>query len=136
MPDKKSLTFVLMDPPYETARSTTAYRLIDVAARRGYSVTVFAYEGAAAQPFAKQIPHANSVHACDVSAEDHPNPREWIASLMAEAKKNGGVLDWINCGLCVDERGAGEFAAGRRGSPADFNTFIQASTNVLTIGTR
>ena len=42
MSEKKSLTFVLMDPPYENARSTTALRLLDIAARRGYDLNVFA----------------------------------------------------------------------------------------------
>ena len=70
MSDKKTLTFLLMDPPYENARSTTALRLIDVALRRGFDVNVFAYEGAVALPFAKQAPHANAVHGRDVAAED------------------------------------------------------------------
>ena len=137
MPDQKTLTFVLMDAPYESARSTTAYRLIDIAARRGHTIKVFAYEGAAAQPFIKQIPHANSVHACDVNAEDHPNPKEWIAALMTEAKKNGGALEWINCGLCVDERGVGEAIPGVvRGSPADLLKISEASVNTLVIPTK
>ena len=33
--DKKTLTFVLMDAPYENARTTTAFRLIDSALRKG-----------------------------------------------------------------------------------------------------
>ena len=54
-----TLTFVLNDPPYESARSTTALRLIDLAVKRGINVNVFAYEGAAALAFAKQKPHGN-----------------------------------------------------------------------------
>ena len=46
MTDRKTLTFALMDPPFESARSTTALRLIDAALRRGHNVNVFAYEGA------------------------------------------------------------------------------------------
>src|SRR5256884_7096092 len=76
----KTLTFALMDPPYEDARSTTALRLIDLALRRGHSVNVFAYEGAVYLPFAKQAPHPNAVHGRDVEQEDHPNPKNWIAS--------------------------------------------------------
>ena len=38
MADKKTLTFALMDAPYENPRSTTALRLIDIAVRRGYDV--------------------------------------------------------------------------------------------------
>ena len=31
---KTTLTFALMDPPYESENLTTAFRLLDVAARR------------------------------------------------------------------------------------------------------
>ncbi len=48
----KTLTFALMDPPFENARSTTALRLIDIAIKKGYDVNVFAYEGAVYLPFA------------------------------------------------------------------------------------
>ena len=34
MADKKTITIAIMDAPYENARSTTALRLIDLAARR------------------------------------------------------------------------------------------------------
>src|SRR5258708_5029182 len=118
MPAKKTLTFVLMDAPFENGRTVTALRLIDIAARRGYDTTVFAYEGAVALPFARQAPHANAVHGRDTAEEDHPLPKEWIAAVIAEAARNGGRVDWINCGLCVDERGVGEAIEGvRRGSP-------------------
>jgi len=133
----RTLTFVLNDPPYESARSTTALRLIDAAIRRGHDVNVFAYEGAVALPFAKQAPHANAVHGRDVAAEDHPNPKDWIAALLAEAAKQGRKVDWVNCGLCVDERGVGEAVAGtRRGSPADLWKFVQQSTATLVIPTK
>src|SRR5947209_2495592 len=101
MADKKTLTFVLMDAPYENARSTTAFRLIDAAIRRGHDVKVFAYEGAVALAFAKQAPHGNAVHGRDAAQEDHPNPKDWIASLQRAAEESGGKLEWINCGLCV-----------------------------------
>jgi tRNA 2-thiouridine synthesizing protein D len=43
----------------------------------------------------------------------------------------------VNCGLCVDERGAAEAIEGvRRGSPADFWNFAQNSVNTLVIGTK
>ncbi|WP_333844319.1 DsrE/DsrF/TusD sulfur relay family protein [Pelomicrobium sp.] len=137
MATRKTLTFALMDPPYESARSTTALRLIAIAARRGYQINVFAYEGAVCLPFAKQTPHANAVHGRDVEEENHPLPRKWIAALIKEAKENGGRLDWVNCGLCVDERGVGEAIEGvRRGSPADFWKMAEASDNTLVIPTK
>ena len=137
MADKKILTFAIMDAPYENARSTTALRLIDLAVRRGFDVNVFAYEGAVSLPFAKQAPHANAVHGRDVKEEDHPNPKDWIAALLEAAAKAGGKIDWVQCGLCVDERGAAESIPGlRRGGPPDFWKFVEASDNTLVIPTR
>lgn len=133
----KTLTLALMDAPFENPRSTTALRLIDIAVRRGYNVNVFAYEGAVYLPFAKQAAHANAVHGRSVEEENHPLPRVWIQALMREAAAHGAKLDWINCGLCVDERGAAEAIEGvRRGSPADFWNFAQNSDNTLVIGTK
>lgn len=137
MADKKTLTFALMDPPYEDARSTTALRLIDICARRGHDINVFAYEGAVYLPFARQEAHPNAVHGRDVEEEDHPLPKEWVAAVIKEAEKNGGKVDWVNCGLCVDERGAGEWIEGvRRGTPADFWQMAESSDNTLVIPTR
>ena len=137
MADRKTLTFVLMDPPFENARTTTALRLLDIAARRGYNLNVFAYEGAVSLAFAKQAQHANSVHGRDAEQENHPLPKDWVAAVIAEAGRNGGKVDWVQCGLCVDERGAGECIDGlRRGSPADLLKFADSSDNTLVIGTR
>jgi tRNA 2-thiouridine synthesizing protein D len=137
MSDKKKITISIMDGPFEDARTVTALRLVDIAARRGYDITVFAYEGAAALSFLKQAPHANAVHGHDVEEEDHPLPKDWVASLLETAKENGGSIDWINCGLCVDERGVGEAVEGtRRGSPADLWKAAEASDGTLIIGTR
>lgn len=137
MAEKKTLTFAIMDAPYESARSTTALRLMDIAARRGYDINVFAYEGAVYVPFAKQQGHPNPVHGHDVEAEDHPLPKEWVSALIKETAKNGGKLDWVNCGLCVDERGAGDWVDGvRRGTPGDFWQMAVASDNTLVIPTK
>ena len=139
MADRKTLTFVLMDPPYETPRSTTALRLLDIAARRGYNLNVFAYEGSVNLAFAKQTPHPNAVHGRDVTQEDHPNTKDWVAAVVEEATKNGGKVDWVQCGMCVDERGAGEWIqvpALRRGAPADLVKFTEESDNTLVIPTR
>jgi tRNA 2-thiouridine synthesizing protein D len=132
----KTLTFALMDPPFESARSVTALRLVDRALARGHRVNVFAYEGAVALPFAAQKPHANAVHGRDLEAEDHPVPREWVAALLEAAAARGTRLDWVNCGLCVDERGAEPAVTGtRRGSPADFARMIEQSDNTLVVPT-
>ncbi len=137
MAENKTLTFALMDPPYENARSTTAFRLLDIATKRGYNINVFAYEGAVSLPFALQEAHPNAVHGRDVEEENHPLPRKYIAALMQSAADNGGTLDWVNCGLCVDERGMGEAIEGvRRGSPADFWAFAEGSDNTLVIPTK
>lgn len=137
MATKKTLTFLLMDAPYESARSTTALRLVDAALRRGFDVNVFAYEGAVGLPLAGQTPHANAVHGHDVVEEDHPNPKEWVTALFRQAERSGSRLDWVQCGLCVDERGASEWVPGpRRGSPADFAAFVEQSANTLVIPTK
>jgi tRNA 2-thiouridine synthesizing protein D len=134
---KKNLTFVLMDAPYENARTVTAFRLIDVAVRRGHDVTVFAYEGAVSLAVAKQAKHSNAVHGRSVEEEDHPLPREWVEALLAKAAETGSKVDWINCGLCVDERGVAEAVPGtRRGSPADLWKAADAGDNTLVIGAR
>jgi tRNA 2-thiouridine synthesizing protein D len=134
---KKTLTFVLMDAPFENARTTTAFRLIQAAISHGHAVNVFAYEGAVALAFAHQKQHANAVHGRDAQQEDHPLAKDWISHLLADAAKHDVQLDWVNCGLCVDERGVGETVAGvRRGSPVDLWKMAQASDNVLVIATK
>ena len=52
---KQHLAFLLMDAPYEQARTTTGFRLVDLALKRGHDVTVFCYEGAVSLAFAKQM---------------------------------------------------------------------------------
>jgi tRNA 2-thiouridine synthesizing protein D len=137
MADRKTLTIAIMDAPYESARSTTALRLIDLAARGGYNINVFANEGAVLQPFAAQKPHPNAVHGRTVEEENHFIPKDAIAALMRAAAANGGKIDWVNYGLCVDERAAADAIPGvRRGSPADFWAMAEASDNTLVIATR
>lgn len=137
MPESRKLTFCLMDPPFEQARTLTAFRLIDAAVRAGHQVRVFAYEGAVALAFARQSKHANAIHGHDVLEEDHPLTRDWITSLQGVAERCGGRLEWINCGLCVDERGVQEAVSGvGRGSPADLWKWAEDSHNTLVIGTR
>jgi tRNA 2-thiouridine synthesizing protein D len=131
------LSFALMDAPFESARSTTALRLLAIAARRGCRIRVFAYEGAVMQTFARQQRHANAVHGRSAEEENHFLPKEAIGALIDEATRHGGSLDWVNCGLCVDERGAAESIAGvRRGTPGDFWQQAQESVNTLVIATR
>ena len=136
MASPRTLTFVLMDAPFESSRTATAMRLLDRAVERGFAVNVFAYEGAVYLPFARQAGHANAVHGRDLEAEDHPLPREWVEGLIKAAETRGTAFDWVNCGLCVDERGAGEAIAGvRRGSPADLFAMAAASHNTIVIPT-
>lgn len=134
--NKPSLTLVLMDPPFESANTTTAFRIISAALEIGIKVNVFAYEGAVYLPSKDQTPHANPVKGTTVEEEQHPTTKAFVTSLL----KVGGdtpLLTWINCGLCVDERGAANAVEGvRRGSPADFLKFAQESTNTLVIPTR
>ncbi|MCG8433146.1 MAG: DsrE family protein [Gammaproteobacteria bacterium] len=137
MAKKKTLTFAIMDAPFESARTATTFRLLDIAARRGYNINVFAYEGAVYLPFARQAPHPNAVHGRDVDEENHPLPKDWVAAIKTAAEENGGSFVWVNCGLCVDERGAGESIDGiKRGTPGDFWNMAVDSDNVLVVATK
>ena len=131
---ERRLTLALMDPPYESANSTTALRIISAALAKGIDVNVFAYEGAVCLPLKDQAPHANPVKGTTVEQEDHPTTKSFISSLLEIGKDK---LTWVNCGLCVDERGAGNVVEGvKRGSPADFFKMANESTNTLVIPTR
>ncbi len=137
MTERKTLALLQMDAPYEQARTTTGFRIVDLAVRRGLDVHVFCYEGAVSLAFAKQAPHPNAVHGRDTAQEDHPNPKDWVQALLAAAAANGTELSWVNCGLCVDERGVAEAVPGvRRGSPVDFWKAAAAAHNTLVIPTR
>lgn len=134
---KKTLTFAIMDPPFESARSTTFFRLLEIAASRGFDLNVFAYEGGVHLTFARQKAHGNGVHGTDVESEHHPLPRIWVSEIIEKAKECGGSVNWVNCGLCADERGIDEVVGGvHRGSPADFWKLALASDNSLVIATR
>lgn len=127
-----TLTIALMDPPYESETSTTALRIIDAAVRKGHRVNVFAYEGAVNLTVKDQSPHSNPVKGTSLEEEDHPTTSKFIDGLLSTE-----AVDWINCGLCVDERGAGNGIDGvRRGTPADLLKWFQESTNTLIIGTK
>ncbi|HEC75039.1 MAG TPA: FeS-binding protein [Methylophaga aminisulfidivorans] len=133
----KTLTFAFMDPPFESERTVTFFRLLDAALDANSHVKVFAYEGAAALSFAKQQQHGNAIHGRDTEQEDHPLTKTWIASLQQKARKKALSFEWINCGLCVDERGVNDTIPGcNRGGPADLWRYASESFNTLTIGTR
>ena len=133
---EKKLTISIMDAPYEKAATTTALRIVSSALRKGIHVNVFAYEGAVSLAMKDQTPHANPVKGTTVEQEGHPTTKEFILSLL-EIGKFGPILSWVNCGLCVDERGAVNTVEGvKRGSPADFLKMVQESTNTLVIPTK
>ena len=137
MSDLKTLTFAFRDPPFESERTVTFFRLLDAALERGASVRVFAYEGAVALAFARQAPHGNAVHGRDAAEEDHPLTREWIRALQEKAAAKDLSFEWINCGLCVDERGVNDVIDGcGRGGPPDLWRYASDAFNTLTIGTR
>lgn len=137
MSDRPTLAFALMDAPYESTRTTTALRLLAIAADRGCHIKVFAYEGAVMLPFARQLPHADPMHSSRTTDESPLLPRKVIAALMQRAEQRGGSLDWVNCGPCIDERGADEAIPGvRRGSPDDFWQMTREADNTLVIPTR
>ena len=133
---EKSITIALMDPPYSSGTTTTALRIMDAALRKGINVNVFAYEGAVNLTMSGQAPHPNPVKGTSIEEQDHPSTAKFIAGLFTLGS-DSPKLEWVNCGLCVDERGAGEWIDGpRRGGPGDLFKFSQESTNTLVIGTR
>jgi len=133
----KTLTIAIMDAPYESAASTTALRVVQVALQKGHNVNVFAYEGAVNLTMKAQQPHPNPVKGTSVEQEQHPTTKEWISSLFKLAREKEVKLDWVNCGLCVDERGAGDWIDGpRRGGPKDFLDAALASDATLVIPTK
>lgn len=137
MSNNSVLTFVLMDPPYENARSTSALRLIHQAVSKGIHINVFAYEGAVSLAFEKQSAHANPIHNRSLEEEDHPTTKQWIASIFEKSRETGAKIDWVQCGFCVDERGVFEFSPNlRRNGPGELLKFIENSDNVLVIPTR
>jgi tRNA 2-thiouridine synthesizing protein D len=132
----RSLTVAIMDAPYEAAASTTAFRIIAAALEQGIDVNVFAYEGAVSLTGKDQAPHANPVKGTSVEEEEHPTTKDLVAGLLAIGTA-GPKLTWVNCGLCVDERGAGNVIEGvKRGSPADFFKMASETTTTLVIPTR
>src|SRR5213594_3249388 len=137
MASGKTVTVAIMDAPYESANSTTALRIIHAALEKGHNVNAFAYEGAVNLTMRAQQPHPNPVKGTSVEDEHHPTTKDWIASLFQLASSKGVRLDWINCGLCVDERGAGDWIQGpRRGGPKDFLDASLASNATLVIPTK
>ena len=84
----------------------------------------------------EQAPHANPVKGTSVEQEEHPTTKDLVGALL-ELGKSEPRLTWVNCGLCVDERGAGHSIDGvKRGGPADFFTMAVESTTTLVIPTR
>lgn len=133
----KTLSIAIMDAPYESANSTTALRIIHSALNQGHNVNVFAYEGAVNLTMKEQAPHANSIKGTTLAQENHPTTKDWISALFKLAQEKRITLNWINCGLCVDERGAGDWIDGvQRGGPADFIQSVKKSDGVLVIPTR
>ncbi|HKQ75752.1 MAG TPA: DsrE family protein [Blastocatellia bacterium] len=133
---ERRLTIAIMDAPYESANSTTAFRIIAAALKKGVHVNVFAYEGAVSLAIKDQAPHANPVKGTSVEEEDHPTTKNFVSSLVELGRENP-LLTWVNCGLCVDERGASNAVDGvKRGGPGDFLKMALESTNTLVIPTR
>ena len=137
MREKKSLSLLIMDPPYESSNTITAFRIIESALRKGIDVNVFAFEGAVSLSFAAQKSHPNPVKDTSAADEKHPMTKDFISGLFTTAKDSGVELDWVNCGFCVDERGVDNWIEGpRRGGPPDFAKFYNESTKTLVIATK
>ena len=127
-----TLTIALMDSPYESGTTTTALRIADAAVRKGHNVNVFAYEGSTYLTMKEQKAHANPVKGTSVEEQKHPTTANFVAGLLATGK-----VEWINCGMCVDERGSGDWIDGpRRGGPADLLKWFDEGDTTLIMGSR
>ena len=63
--------------------------------------------------------------------------KDWIIAMQQKAADKGLQFAWVNCGLCVDERGVNQTIEGcGRGGPPDLWRFASESFNTLVIGTR
>ena len=132
----KSLNILIMDPPYESSNTASAFRIIEASIRKGINVTVFAYEGATALAFKHQKGHPNPVKKTSVEEEKHPLTKDFVSSLFELAKGKGVELTWINCGLCVDERGVMDAVEGPvRGGPPQFVQALNNCDQTLVIAT-
>ena len=78
---EKTITLALMDPPYESANSTTALRIVAAALQKGIHVNVFAYEGAVNLVMTQQKQHPNPVKNQDVAQANHPTTVRAIQEL-------------------------------------------------------
>ena len=137
MSDKKSLNILLMDPPYESSNTMTALRVVESALKKRINVHVFAFEGAVSLSFAEQKAHPNPVKSTSVEEEKHPLTRDFVSGLFEIAKTSGSELSWVNCGFCVDERGAGNWVDGpTRGGPPNFAKAFNESTKTLVVATK
>ena len=90
MSDKKTITLALMDPPFENARTTTALRIADILAKRGFNINVWAYEGAVHVPSTRQTAHANKVHGMDANE----SPRNVLNEGDVELAINIALVLW------------------------------------------
>jgi len=129
----KTITLSLMDPPYDSETTTTALRIAEAALDKGISVNVFAYEGAVMLTMKAQQAHPNPVKGTTVEDQHHPTTAGFVGALFEKAA--GDVqFQWINCGLCADERGANDAVPGPvRGSPKEFVEWINGSDQTLVI---
>ena len=132
----KKLNILMMDPPYESSNTLTAFRIIESAIKKKHEVNVFAYEGATALSLKDQKAHPNPVKKTTLEEEKHPLTKDFVSNLFQLAKDKSVNFKWINCGLCVDERGVGNWVDGPvRGGPADFYKNVQECDHTLVIPT-
>lgn len=133
----KTLTMLIMDPPYEASATATALRIMDAAIRKGHDLNVFAFEGAVSLTLNGQKPHPNPVHETSVEEENHPTTVAFVQGLFDLARDKGVKLDWVTCGFCVAERGAEDsLEATRKAGPPAFVEMIDNTHATIVIPTK
>lgn len=133
-----ALTFALMDPSLDCARTALMKRLIATAVRRGHDINVFAYKGEMHPECSGDTPRRNGAsppqaNGAAPSMVNGALPRDWIEALMQEATTRGVKVDWVDCGCGHD--GGDPILGVRRGSPSDFWDMAAHSQNMLVVST-
>ena len=137
MSNSKTLTFAFMDPPFESERTVTFFDCWTPRWKKTLTFACLPTKVLSLCLFPNKPPHGNAVHGLNREEESHPLSKDWVAALQQKATDKGLTFEWINCGLCVDERGVNDVIDGcGRGGPPDLWRYASKAFNTLTIGTR
>ncbi len=119
---KTALTFAIMDAPFENSRTVTMFRIDRGSARTQDTTSMSSPTRARSRSPSRGRRRMQTPCTGATLRRRTIRCRACGSRRCSRSRaKQGRKLDWVNCGLCVDERGVAEAIEGvRRGSPADF----------------